>query len=185
MNEPAPSFRPTDPGNPTPPWHRTSRRWRRLSLGLSATTVAVAACGSSPPATTVPSVAATTTTAVAKTTVPPGSTSTSANVATGVQGTVLFGPACPVERIPPAPECDPRPGPARIEVARADGGVAAEATAGVDGRFTVSVGPGTYVVTAVATAPGPGRGCQVQPRRATVAAGSVTTVRVSCDTGIR
>jgi hypothetical protein len=70
-------------------------------------------------------------------------------------------------------------------VLRADGGVVAEIAAGTDGRFTIPVGPGTYLVTAAASTPGRGRGCQVDPQRATVVAGSLTTVSVTCDTGIR
>ena len=103
----------------------------------------------------------------------------------GVQGTVLFGPVCPVERIPPDPLCVPRPGVARIRVLRSDGSAAAEVASGPDGRFSIAVGPGTYRVTAAASAPGPGRGCQVEPPQATVVARSFFTVSVTCDTGIR
>jgi len=163
----------------------TRHQCRRLSLGLWATTVVATACGSSGPATTVPPVAVTSTTAVAKTTVLLPPTSTTAGMTAGVEGTVLFGPVCPVERIPPDPQCSPRPGAARIQVVRADGGVVAEGTAGLDGRFTIAVAPDTYDVTAVATAPGPGRSCQVDPPQVTVVAGSFVPVRVACDTGIR
>ncbi len=81
-----------------------------------------------------------------------------------IQGTVLFGPICPVERIPPDPLCAPRPGPARVQVRRADDTVVAEVAVGTDGRFSIPVVPGVYRVSAAASTPGPGRGL---PGRAT------------------
>lgn len=149
--------------------------------------------GGAATASTVP-IGGPTTATVANTTVPsrptstvPSTTSTTAAIAgaTGVQGTVLFGPVCPVERIPPDPQCAPRPGAARIRLLRSDGVVAAQGTAGVDGRFSIPVAPGSYLVTAAVSTPGPGRGCQVDPSQAAVVAGSLTSVKVTCDTGIR
>ncbi|MEA2826600.1 MAG: hypothetical protein QOG43_1039 [Actinomycetota bacterium] len=103
----------------------------------------------------------------------------------GVHGTVLFGPVCPVERIPPDPACAPRPGPARIRLFRADGALAAEGTAGDDGNFMIPVGPGTYEVQTEAATAGPGRGCQAEPAQILVPSGSFVSVSVTCDTGIR
>ena len=42
---------------------------------------------------------------------------------------------------------------------------------GLDGRFTIPVAPGSYMITAAASNPGPGRGCQVEPLQVTVVAG--------------
>jgi len=149
--------------------------------------------GSAATASTVP-VGVPTTAAVANITVPsrptstvPSTTSTTGALAgaTGVQGSVLFGPVCPVERIPPDPQCAPRPGAARIRILWSDGVVAAQGTAGVDGRFSIPVAPGSYLVTAAVSTPGPGRGCQVDPSQAAVVTGSLTSVKVTCDTGIR
>lgn len=136
-------------------------------------------------ATTVAPTLATTT--VPRTTDPPRPTTTTTGVprTTGIQGAVLFAPVCPVERIPPDPQCAPRPGPARIRVLRGDGATAAEVTAGSDGRFLATLPPGTYTVTATPTSPGPGRGCLVEPSSTTVLAGALITVAVTCDTGIR
>ncbi len=180
----------------------TTRHRRGISAIVLWTTVLVAAaCGASPAATIASSggsststsmtattaVTATTTTSLPRTTVPPASTSTTVASlgGTGVQGTVLFSPVCPVERIPPDPFCAPRPGPARIQVLRADGSVVVEVAASTAGRFSIPVGPGTYRVTAVPSTPGPGRRCQVEPPQATVVARSFVTVSVTCDTGIR
>jgi hypothetical protein len=102
-----------------------------------------------------------------------------------VKGTVVFGPVCPVERIPPDPQCAPRPGAADIQLVDPQGSVIVEGRAGTDGIFTVAVGPGRYTVKASAPAPGPGRGCQAEPAQVTVAAGSFASVAVTCDTGIR
>lgn len=96
-----------------------------------------------------------------------------------------FSPVCPVERVPPEPQCAPRAGAAQLSLLRADGSVAASGQAGTDGSFSFPVVPGTYVVQAVAAAPSPGRGCQADPSPVTVPAGSYATVSVSCDTGIR
>lgn len=119
--------------------------------------------------------------------VPPAPTTTVLRAVGGiVHGTVLFSPVCPVERIPPDPACAPRPGPAAVRLLRADGAVAAEADAGTDGVFSLSVPAGHYTVTAVpAASGGVGRGCGADPSIVTVTDGSSTTVSVSCDTGIR
>ena len=96
---------------------------------------------------------------------------------------MLFSPVCPVERIPPDPQCAPRPGAADIQLVLPNGTVAAQARAGSDGQFSMVVAPGPYAVRASAPAPGPGKGCQVD--EVTVVAVAVATVVVRCDTGIR
>ncbi len=103
----------------------------------------------------------------------------------GVHGAVLFGPVCPVERIPPDPACAPRPGPARIRLLRADGALVAEGMAGDHGNFSIPVGPGAYAVQAEAATAGPGGGCQAEPAQILVPPGSFVSVSVTCDTGIR
>jgi len=155
-------------------------------VGSAPTTTATASTMPST-ASTVPSTTASSApsrTTVAPTRVPATSPSTSVG-ASGAQGTVRFGPVCPVERIPPDPQCAPRPGTAHIQLLRASGGVAAEGDAGADGRFSISVGQGIYDVRARPPSPGPGRGCQAEPPQAKVVAGSFATVTVTCDTGIR
>ena len=102
-----------------------------------------------------------------------------------VRGTVLFSPVCPVERDPPEPACAPRPGPATVEVTRADGSVVAQTSAGDDGGFAMTVPPGTYTVRGVAPQPAIGGGCQTDPPEVTVEPGTSSTVTVTCDTGIR
>lgn len=159
-----------------------------IGTGSAATTTLVTASttpttGSGLPPST-PSSAVRPTTTVTATTAPP-TTPTTPVASSGVQGSVRFGPVCPVERIPPDPLCAPRPGAAHIQLLGVNGRPAAEGDAGGDGRFSIPVGPGTYVVSAIAPTPGPGRGCEVEPAKVTVVAGSFSAVAVTCDTGIR
>jgi hypothetical protein len=148
--------------------------------------------GGSSTTTSTPTTRATVTTTVPATstttshiTAPTTSTTLPAGAGSGVKGTVLFSPVCPVERIPPDPQCAPRPGAADIQLVRPNGSLAAQGRAGLDGQFSIVVTPGPYAVQATAPAPGPGRGCQVEPAEVTVVAGAVATVVVRCDTGIR
>jgi len=136
-------------------------------------------------ATTTQPVSATTTIAVARTTVPAsGATSSTGQLRSVVCGTVVFGPICPVERVPPDPQCAPRPGAAEIHLVRVGDGTTLSGQAGADGRFSIAAGPGTYAVKAVTNA-SPGRGCSADPSQVTVVPGAGASVSVSCDTGIR
>jgi hypothetical protein len=105
--------------------------------------------------------------------------------ASGVAGGVLFSPTCPAQQVPPSPACAPRPGPAHIQLLRANGTVAAQGDAGSDGQFFLAAKPGSYSVTATTPPPMVGRGCTVDPTQVTVPNGVVAHVSVSCDTGIR
>jgi hypothetical protein len=151
------------------------------SQARSSTTVATSTTLVGRPSTTVPATSSTTAPTTAVTT----STTTPAGAGSGVTGIVLFSPVCPVERIPPDPQCAPRPGPADIQLVRPNGTVAARGRAGPGGQFSLTVGPGSYTVRATAPTPGPGRGCQAEPAQVTVVARSVVSVAVTCDTGIR
>jgi hypothetical protein len=105
--------------------------------------------------------------------------------ASGVAGTVLFSPTCPVVQVPPTPACAPKPGAAHIQLLRSDGAVAAQGDAGSNGQFFVSVQPGRYTVVATTPPPMIGRGCTAAPTQVTVTGDGVAHVSVSCDTGIR
>lgn len=123
---------------------------------------------------TTTTVRAVTTVALART------TTTGANAAgSGVSGTVVFGPQCPVQRADQP--CPDKPGPADVQLQRAGGSVVGRAHAGDDGRFAIAAPPGHYTV--VATSSSSMGGCQ--PADATVSSGRYTDVTVSCDTGIR
>lgn len=115
----------------------------------------------------------------------PSATVSTTTTASGVAGTVRFGPVCPVERIPADLACAPRPGAASIRLDPSGGRPAITGTAGADGRFSIPAPPGVYAVSATATAASPGRGCSADPPQAMVVAGTFVTVSVLCDTGIR
>jgi hypothetical protein len=155
----------------------------RSQGSLDTSTTEAASTSLVAPSTSVVAVTTTTSVKPVVTTTPPITVTTTSG--SGVKGTVVFGPVCPVERIPPEPQCAPRPGPADIQLVRSDVGVVAQGRAGSDGQFVVAAAPGRYTVKASATSPSPGRGCQAEPEQVTVIRGSMTQVAVTCDTGIR
>ena len=62
-------------------------------------------------------------------------------------GRVVAGPGCPVEDIPPDPACAPAPLPgARLDVLESSGRKVATVVADGQGRFSVSLPPGRYVI---------------------------------------
>jgi hypothetical protein len=103
----------------------------------------------------------------------------------GIAGRVVEGPTCPVETIPPQPGCAPRPIAATLSIAPAAGTAPAERVhVPGDGRFKVSLPPGTYVLRALGPASSPFPRPPA-PVRIRVRAGRYTDVTVSYDTGIR
>ena len=102
---------------------------------------------------------------------------------TGIRGSVTAGPVCPVEKNPPDPSCAPRPvAGATIVIRNASGAQVAAAVSGADGAFSVSVPPGDYVID-----PTPMSGLMgtAPQQTASVTSGSMTTVELQYDTGIR
>lgn len=97
--------------------------------------------------------------------------------ATGIRGTVLAGPACPGPARVDSP-CPDRPVAITIEVVQG-GAVAATFTTGADGRFSVALAPGSYVLRSRSGLPA------VRSQTVTVAAGSYTEVELHADTGMR
>jgi len=60
----------------------------------------------------------------------------------------VAGPVCPIERTPPDPACAPRPVVgAVLLIAANDGHPVARATTDTDGRWTVTLAAGAYVLT--------------------------------------
>ncbi|MEP7379015.1 MAG: hypothetical protein ABI725_05565 [Chloroflexota bacterium] len=102
----------------------------------------------------------------------------------GIKGTVLLGPTCPVEASPgdnnPVPCLTPYA--ATMAVLDNEGVKVATINSGGDGKFQISLPPGDYVVT-------PESGTDTypiaQPQSVTVAAGVYTEIQVNYDTGIR
>lgn len=98
-----------------------------------------------------------------------------------ISGTVTLSPICPVERMPPEPQCAPKPYQTKIEVFSADGSKLIKSTqAGSDGSFTLALPFGNYTIQA-------GTGA-VHPSCSPVAVllqTATALVDISCDTGIR
>jgi hypothetical protein len=102
----------------------------------------------------------------------------------GIRGTVLLGPTCPIEASPG----DNNPVPcvtayaATLVVLDDEGVKVATVTSGGDGKFEVNLPPGDYVVT-------PETGTDAypiaNPQSVTVVTGVYTEIQVNYDTGIR
>lgn len=100
----------------------------------------------------------------------------------GIEGTIVLGPTCPVERFPQEPGCGVRPYQATVQVKTADGStVVTEFTSDASGAFKVSLAPGTYMLV-------PEQG-KVFPRAGTqevaVAHNVFTHVTIQYDSGMR
>jgi hypothetical protein len=108
----------------------------------------------------------------------PSATSTDS----GIRGKVTLGPTCPVERIPPDPNCADRPYQTLVAIFHASDPVHAIVLTHSDasGTFSASLPPGEYTL---------GAGESDLPRcdhpQVTVAPQTFTTTTISCDTGIR
>lgn len=101
----------------------------------------------------------------------------------GIRGQVLLGPACPVMRDPPDPQCADKPYKVSLVVTTPDSSRAATSFSSDDaGKFSVSVPPGDYEIHSAS-------GSQMPPLCRTgsihVTQGSFTETTVYCDTGIR
>jgi len=98
-----------------------------------------------------------------------------------IKGTVTLSPICPVERMPPEPQCAPKPYQTKIEVLTSLGGKLVKSIqTGSDGGFTLTLPFGNYTIQA--------GGGTIHPSCSPVAVRletSTVSVDISCDTGIR
>jgi hypothetical protein len=99
---------------------------------------------------------------------------------TGIRGVVMLGPTCPVENV--ASPCPDRPFQGDVLATASDGSTTTVST-DAQGRFTMDLRPGTYVVIAVSPS-GSGPPTPV-PQTVQVRTGSYTRVTLEVDTGIR
>lgn len=103
----------------------------------------------------------------------------------GIKGTVLLGPTCPVERIPPDPQCADRTYKTSF-VVTAQGAptqIIKQFTSGTDGKFSVYLVPGEYAIS-------PSKTASIYPRCSgqeaiQVEKNKYTEITLQCDTGIR
>lgn len=100
---------------------------------------------------------------------------------TGITGLVTLGPMCPVEQA--GQPCPDQPYQARIDVLDAQGTTVTSIQSDANGRFTVDLPPGDYVLH-----PLPPEG-NILPMAGdlpvTVTTGQYTDVQISYDSGIR
>lgn len=99
-----------------------------------------------------------------------------------IQGKVTVGPACPVERIPPDPQCADKPYQTTIE-ARMSGKtkVVAMTQSDSNGAYHLSLTPGQYDISATSGSVFP----RCSPSTVTVESSKTITLNLSCDSGIR
>jgi hypothetical protein len=95
----------------------------------------------------------------------------------GIQGNVIYGPTCPVQRVG-GPSCQ-RPYSSEIVIRQRDR-VVTTLRSGADGSFRVTLRPGTYTITSAKTGPP-----TLAPFDVTVKPHAFTTVTVMFDSGIR
>jgi len=99
---------------------------------------------------------------------------------TGIRGDVKLGPTCPVESL--TSPCPDRPFQGDVRATASDGSTTTVAT-DAQGRFTMNLRAGSYVVDAVTTS---GNGLpRPVPQSVQVHDGSYTQVTLQVDTGIR
>ena len=99
----------------------------------------------------------------------------------GVQGKVMVGPTCPVERAD-SPCPDSPAGGATVQVLDSSEAVVASGTSASDGSFRVAVEAGSYQVKATRDS---AIGRETRPVEVTVTSGEFVTVTLMFDSGIR
>jgi hypothetical protein len=103
----------------------------------------------------------------------------------GIRGRVTSSPTCPVQRYPPDPGCAPRGVKARVSVRRSsDRRVVARFTTRSDGRFSVRLRAGRYLVSVRPAAGALLPRCPGE-RAVRVRSGSYARIAIDCDSGIR
>ncbi len=113
---------------------------------------------------------------------PPQQTATASATRGTVMGVVVAGPACPVERV--NQPCPPKPVPNREVLVETPGGVVvAQVVTDQNGKFAVTLSPGTYLLKVPTQANA--FPIQRKPQTVTVAAGQTVQVQVMLDSGIR
>lgn len=98
----------------------------------------------------------------------------------GIRGTVLLGPTCPVQQADATPCLAPYA--AKLVITDSQGAVVGEVTSGADGNFQIALAPGDYVIQPTA---GDGGLPSALPQGVTVAPDQFIDVEIDYDTGIR
>lgn len=96
----------------------------------------------------------------------------------GIQGTVMLGPTCPVER--QGQSCPDKPLSTSIIITNQRGRTVKTVQSGKDGQFRVALRPGVYTLKVVRQGPMPG-----STQTVTVRQDAFTQVQLRVDSGIR
>lgn len=97
-----------------------------------------------------------------------------------IKGTITLSPICPVERMPPDPNCAPKGYQTTVSAIK-DGKLVTTTTSNINGEYRFTLAPGTYQIEP--------KGGPMLPRcismSVVVKIDSNKTLDFSCDTGIR
>ncbi|MEX1254548.1 MAG: carboxypeptidase-like regulatory domain-containing protein [Dehalococcoidia bacterium] len=110
-----------------------------------------------------------------------GGSYSGSNDDSGIEGTVTIGPMCPV--VSQDRPCPDEPYEATIVIEDESGDEVTTAESGQDGRFRVSLAPGTY--TLAPQSPDAGALPFASEQQVEVAEGAYTEVSIPYDSGIR
>lgn len=102
----------------------------------------------------------------------------------GVKGKVLLGPICPVQRIPPDPNCEDKGFKTTIQVRLQDptkNSIFTSVDTDEEGGYIIALPPGEYKIQALGGKPFP----TCNSRDITIKQHAVLEIDLSCDTGIR
>lgn len=102
-----------------------------------------------------------------------------------INGYLHLGPVCPVQRIPPDPNCADKPfANARVDITVRDSGVLIKSIkSDADGNLHVNIAPGNYIINVTPETGGFLPRCD--QREVSVTINKTVNVDMSCDTGIR
>jgi hypothetical protein len=102
----------------------------------------------------------------------------------GITGTALLGPMCPVEKIPPDPKCADRPYKTDLVATSPDGTqIFQQFSSDTNGKFSVDLVPGEYAISS-SNSGNIFSHCSSQGT-IKVEKGKYTDITLHCDTGIR
>jgi hypothetical protein len=113
---------------------------------------------------------------------PLGEQSTDQASASGIRGLITIGPVCPVIRLGEEEKCADKPYQTVLDIKDIAGNVVGRVTSGADGRFSIDLPPGDYVISQSEPHPILQR---LGSTEVGVEAGSFTEVNLAIDSGIR
>lgn len=99
----------------------------------------------------------------------------------GIKGIVTIGPVCPVEQIPPDPNCADKPHAAKLVAIDRISAKQTKFESSEDGKFSLDLPPGDYSIRNTNTNPLP----RMENYEVSVYAHKYTEIKIQLDSGIR